>query len=67
MEDKNYSSGVGFLGLLALIFITLKITGYIKWSWLWVLAPIWGVPALVVVLILVIFITELITRKKEGK
>lgn len=42
MEDKNYSSGVGFLGLLALIFITLKITGFINWSWLWVLAPIWG-------------------------
>ena len=67
MEDKNYSSGVGFLGLLALIFITLKITGFINWSWLWVLAPIWGVPALAVVLTLVIFIKELIKIKKGGK
>ena len=67
MEDKNHSCGVGFLGLLALIFITLKITGFINWSWLWVLAPIWGVPALAVVLILVIIITAVIKRKKEGK
>lgn len=32
---------IGFTGLLALIFITLKLTGYIAWSWLWVLAPLW--------------------------
>lgn len=33
--------GVGFLGLLAIVFIVLKLTGYITWSWLWVLSPIW--------------------------
>jgi hypothetical protein len=32
---------IGFPGLLALIFITLKLTDYIDWSWWWVLAPIW--------------------------
>jgi hypothetical protein len=26
---------------LALLFIGLKLTGYIAWSWWWVLAPIW--------------------------
>lgn len=35
------SSGVGFTGLLALLFIALKLTGVIHWSWIWVLAPIW--------------------------
>lgn len=30
-----------FLGILTLIFITLKLTGFIAWSWLWVLSPIW--------------------------
>ena len=29
------------LGILGLIFITLKLTGYITWSWLWVLSPFW--------------------------
>ena len=33
---------IGFLGMLTLIFITLKLTNYIAWSWVWVLAPMWG-------------------------
>jgi hypothetical protein len=32
---------IGFPGLLTLIFITLKLTGYIAWSWWWVTAPLW--------------------------
>jgi hypothetical protein len=35
-----------FAGLLFLVFLTLKLTGYITWSWLWVSAPLWGVAAL---------------------
>ena len=30
-----------FLSLLTILFIGLKLTGYIHWSWLWVLAPLW--------------------------
>jgi len=41
------SSGIGFFGLLAVLFIGLKLTDYIDWSWLWVLAPIWMPFALV--------------------
>lgn len=33
---------IGFPGLLALVFIVLKLTGVIAWSWWWVLSPIWG-------------------------
>lgn len=33
--------GPGFLSLLALLFIGLKLTGHIDWSWVWVLAPLW--------------------------
>ena len=32
---------IGFTGLLTLLFIALKLTGYITWSWVWVLSPIW--------------------------
>ncbi len=35
------SGGVGFFGLLTLIFITLKLCGVIAWSWWLVLAPLW--------------------------
>ncbi len=35
------SGGVGFGGLLTIVFIVLKLVGVISWSWLWVLSPIW--------------------------
>ena len=41
MSDKNTSSGVGFGGLLTILFIGLKLGGIINWSWWWVLSPIW--------------------------
>lgn len=39
---KVQIQGIGFFGLLALIFITLKLLGYIGWSWWWVTVPLWG-------------------------
>lgn len=44
MSNSNSSSasgGIGFLGLLTIVFITLKLLEKIDWSWTWVLAPIW--------------------------
>lgn len=42
MSDKTQrSGGIGFIGLLAILFIGLKLTGYIAWSWVWVLSPLW--------------------------
>lgn len=36
-----HSGGIGFFGLLTVLFIGLKLTNYIAWSWWRVLAPIW--------------------------
>lgn len=54
MSDKetNTRRGISFGSLLCLLFIGLKLTGHIDWSWLWVLAPIWIPFALVVTVIL---------------
>lgn len=40
-SGNSSSGGIGFVGLLTIVFITLKLTGYITWSWVWVLSPIW--------------------------
>lgn len=32
---------ISFAGLLTLIFIVLKLTDVISWSWLWVVSPLW--------------------------
>lgn len=39
---NNVQRSVGFVDLLAVTFIVLKLVGIIRWSWVWVLAPIWG-------------------------
>jgi hypothetical protein len=55
----NNTGGIGFFGLLTLIFITLKLTNYIDWSWWWVLAPLW-IPIVLIFAILtfIFFITK---------
>lgn len=39
--SSSTSSGIGFTGLLTIVFITLKLIGKIDWSWWWVLSPLW--------------------------
>ena len=58
MDNKTttISLGTGFTGILALIFIVLKLCGVITWSWLWVLAPIWIPLALGISFILISWI-----------
>lgn len=41
MNNNNSSGGVGFCGVLTIVFIVLKLCKVIKWSWLWVLSPLW--------------------------
>ena len=45
-SDKRIS----FVGVLAIVFIVLKLMGIISWSWLWVLSPIW-INALLIILL----------------
>lgn len=40
--SKNNDSGLGLAGALFLVFLVLKLTGVIAWSWWWVTAPLWG-------------------------
>lgn len=41
-KNEKRPRGAGFMTLLAIVFITLKLTGNITWPWLRVLAPIWA-------------------------
>lgn len=54
MEDKSSSGGISFCGVLTVLFIALKLTGFIKWSWLWVLSPLWISVILYILLVAVI-------------
>lgn len=56
MANQTSSSGIGFFGLLQIVFIVLKLIGKIDWSWWWVMAPTWGPLALVLVCIALVFL-----------
>lgn len=58
-RNNNTSGGIGFFGLLTIVFIVLKLTKVINWSWWWVLSPIW----IWIILIIIIFIIILIMQK----
>ncbi|MDD3263465.1 MAG: hypothetical protein PHT94_01055 [Candidatus Nanoarchaeia archaeon] len=73
-KASTSSGGIGFCGLLTIVFITLKLLDKIDWSWWWVLSPIWIpfsiVISLVIIYFIVLFADALIKdyrRKKSRK
>lgn len=56
MNNKQASGGIGFTGLLTIVFIILKLCGVITWSWWWVLSPLWISAILWVVLVVVVLL-----------
>lgn len=77
MRDRNInvssssSSGIGFVGLLTIVFIVLKLLGKITWSWWWVLSPLWISAAFAILIILGFllwaFISVLNDEKEQKK
>ena len=68
-EDKSTNistnGGIGFLGALTILFIALRLTNVIDWSWWWVLSPIWmpivavlGIIAIVAIVMLIVKIVK---------
>lgn len=53
--QASSSSGIGFCGLLTIVFVTLKLLGKITWGWLWVLAPTWIPLVLLLLIVLCMF------------
>jgi Flp pilus assembly protein TadB len=63
-NTKSGSGSIGFTGLLAILFIALKLCGVITWSWWIVLSPIWIVSLLVGGIILIVLLAQFATRPK---
>lgn len=57
------ASGIGFPGLLTVLFIALKLLGVIDWAWGWVLAPLWISAALVCILFGVVISVALFVKR----
>lgn len=53
MSNKRNYFNIGFLDVLLIVFVILKLTGLISWSWVWVLSPIW-IPVCILVAIAIV-------------
>lgn len=53
-NEKSTGNGIGLLTVLFLIFMVLKLTGHIDWSWWWVTVPLWGGLALALAILLLV-------------
>lgn len=52
MSQPPQATSSNVLGLMGVMFIGLKLTGYITWPWVWVLAPFWIPIAIILSVIL---------------
>ena len=62
-SSSSSSGGIGFAGLLTVLFIGLKLTGHITWSWVWVLSPLWISFALFIVFVLIAAMIFIIVKR----
>jgi len=64
MADNNTSNGIGFGTVLFLVFLVLKLTDNIDWSWWWVASPLWIPITLGVIVLCVIGLIAVVFNKK---
>ena len=63
--SKTTTGGISFVGLLLIAFIVLKLCNVIKWSWWWVLCPLWLLPALFLIGFAIWIVFMLINKKRK--
>ena len=62
-NSSSSSSGIGLPGLLTVLFVGLKLTGHITWSWWWVLSPMWITILIALAFLAFAFIILLLQQK----
>ena len=63
MDNNTSTGGISICTVLFLIFLVLKLTGTITWSWLWVLAPIWIPVAFWLIIVIISILIGLIATR----
>lgn len=62
-SSTSSSGGVGFAGLLTIVFIVLKLLGKIDWTWWWVLSPLWISACIVLAVLGIVFGIMILARR----
>jgi hypothetical protein len=64
MANKNTSSGLGLGSVLFIVFLILKLTGNINWSWWWVTSPLWIPITLGVIILGIVGLVAVLLNRK---
>lgn len=64
-NEKTRSMGITFMEALFLLFLGLKLTGHVDWSWFWVLSPVWIPAVFVIVLLCLAFGAHMLDRRSK--
>ena len=67
-NEQATSSGLGFGAVLFIVFLILKLTNVINWSWWWVTAPLWiptGLAIMIFIVTALVIMVKLIKRKRQ--
>lgn len=62
---KIHSGSIGFPAVLTIVFVIMKLTHFISWSWVWVLAPTWISLALSVVMSVLILLAAVVIKRLD--
>lgn len=61
---NSSSGGIGFFGALTILFVALKLTDIIAWSWFWVFSPmIFSFVIGMTILVIALIVLYIIDRK----
>jgi membrane protein YdbS with pleckstrin-like domain len=60
---KSSSNGIGLGTVLFIVFLILKLTGNINWSWWWVTSPLWIPLAFIVIALFIIGVFVVIAKR----
>ena len=61
-KENTQRGGMSTAMVLFIVFLILKLTGTITWSWWWVTAPLWGGLALVLAILIIVGIVVGISK-----
>lgn len=58
MSSRSNGNGIGFLGVLQIVFIVLKLCNVLQWSWWMVFIPTYISAGLAIVMIVIAIISN---------
>lgn len=58
MNKNSSSGGLGCTSVITIVFVILKLTGNIAWSWWWVLSPIWISILLAIFFVIIVLLLD---------